>query len=36
MLAHRLRQKGAEHGIKLPIRTVRAKGYSLSAPLTIT
>lgn len=35
VLVHRLRQKGAERGIKLPIKTVRGKGYRLSEPLTI-
>lgn len=35
VVVHRLRQKGAEHGIKLPIRTVRGKGFRLSEPLTI-
>lgn len=35
VLVHRLRQKGAEHGIKLPVRTVRGKGYRLSEPLTL-
>ncbi|NTU54230.1 MAG: response regulator transcription factor [Chlorobiaceae bacterium] len=35
VLVHRLRHKGAESGIKLPFRTVRGKGYSVSEPLTI-
>ncbi|RXK84323.1 response regulator transcription factor [Chlorobaculum sp. 24CR] len=35
VLVHRLRQKAAEHGVKLPIRTVRGKGYCLSEPLTV-
>jgi DNA-binding response OmpR family regulator len=35
VLVHRLRQKGAERGIRLPIKTVRGKGYRLSEPLTI-
>ncbi|NTW54125.1 MAG: response regulator transcription factor [Chlorobaculum sp.] len=35
VVVHRLRQKGAEHGMKLPVRTVRGKGFSLSEPLTI-
>jgi DNA-binding response OmpR family regulator len=35
VVVHRLRQKGAEHGIKLPIRTVRGKGFRLSEPLTV-
>lgn len=35
VVVHRLRQKGAEHGIKLPVKTVRGKGYRLSEPLTV-
>jgi DNA-binding response OmpR family regulator len=35
VVVHRLRQKGADHGIKLPVRTVRGKGFILSEPLTI-
>ncbi len=35
VVVHRLRQKGAEHGIKLPVRTVRGKGFRLSEPLSI-
>jgi len=35
VLVHRLRQKGAERGIKLPVKTVRGKGYRLSESLTL-
>jgi DNA-binding response OmpR family regulator len=35
VLVHRLRQKGAERGMKIPVKTVRGKGYCLSEPLTI-
>jgi DNA-binding response OmpR family regulator len=35
VLVHRLRQKGAERGMKIPVITVRGKGYRLSEPLTI-
>jgi DNA-binding response OmpR family regulator len=35
VLVHRLRQKGAEIGIKLPVRTMRGKGYYLSEPISI-
>jgi DNA-binding response OmpR family regulator len=35
VVVHRLRQKGADHGITLPVRTVRGKGFRLSEPLII-
>lgn len=35
VLIHRLRQKAAEKGMRLPIKTVRGKGYAVSDFITI-
>ncbi|KZK75084.1 MAG: hypothetical protein A3K90_04525 [Pelodictyon luteolum] len=35
VLIHRLRQKASESGSRLPVKTLRAKGYSVSEPLYI-
>ncbi|WP_162010064.1 response regulator transcription factor [Pelodictyon luteolum] len=35
VLIHRLRQKASESGSRLPVKTIRAKGYIVSEPLYI-